>query len=36
MLGEGCFPQRWSNGGKAIFPGARFYLLHSLSHLLMT
>ena len=28
--------QRWSNGGKTVFPGARFYLLHSLSHLLMT
>jgi len=28
--------QRWARGTKLEFPGARFYLLHSLSHLLMT
>ncbi len=28
--------QQWPDGSKVDFPGARFYLLHSLSHLLMT
>jgi hypothetical protein len=28
--------QKWPDGSKVEFPGTRFYLLHSLSHLLMT